>query len=139
MPSSTVHQVIRLLQKSAWQTSEDKGWHELDVRPAERIALMHSELSEALEELRKGKRPDEIYYPYVPSRTTTRDDGDEVTVSGYVEDLNGKPEGFPVELADVFIRILDTCEIYGIDLGAVTLQKMIYNRTRPRHHGGKKL
>jgi len=48
-----------------------------------------------------------------------------------------KPEGVPSELADIFIRILDTCQQYGINLEREYERKMAYNRTRPLQHGGK--
>lgn len=45
---------VRSLQKEAWSIAEDKGWHgegdEADVRSRpEILALVHSEVSEALE------------------------------------------------------------------------------------------
>ena len=51
---------------------------------------------------------------------------------------NGKPEGIPIELADVIIRVLDYCGYAGIDIDAAISQKHEYNRTRPYRHGGKK-
>ena len=83
----------------------------------EQVALMHSELSEAVEELRNGRGVTEVYYN---------------------EGKPGKPEGFPVELADVLIRIFDAAGRYGIDLTAAVDVKLKYNQSRPYRHGGKK-
>lgn len=82
----------------------------------EDIALIHSELSEALEEFRIGRKPDESY----------------VTITG-------KPEGVPSELADVVIRILGMCARHEIDIADAIIRKMAYNETRPFMHGGKTL
>lgn len=94
-----------------------KGWHEPQRQPGELIALMHSELSEALEEIRNGRPVDEIYY----NRGSK------------------KPEGVPVELADCVIRIMDFCGLHDIDLAEAITTKMDYNETRPKRHGGKVL
>lgn len=51
---------------------------------------------------------------------------------------NGKPEGIPIELADVFIRIFDFCGHFGIDLEEAITMKMKFNRGRSFRHGGKK-
>jgi NTP pyrophosphatase (non-canonical NTP hydrolase) len=99
---------------ASWNTAETHGWHTTNRGVPEIIALMHSELSEALEEYRSAKPVTEIYF----SDT-------------------GKPEGFPVELADVLIRIFDACGEHGIDLAQAIELKMIYNETRPYRHGGK--
>ena len=87
--------------------------------PVEDIALMHSELSEALEEMRSpaGRKINETYYN--PEKPT-------------------KPEGVPAELADVVIRILGFCERNEIALGDAIVEKMAYNESRPYMHGGKK-
>lgn len=49
----------------------------------------------------------------------------------------GKLEGFPTEISDIFIRGGDTTHCLGIDLGAEIHAKLVYNRTRPFKHGGK--
>lgn len=64
------------------ENAQKHGWWEEDRQYGEIIALIHSELSEALEEHRDSK-------PLVY-------DGE-----------NGKPEGCAVELIDAVIRILD--------------------------------
>src|SRR5262249_40737012 len=40
---------------------------------------------------------------------------------------------------DVLIRLLDVCDIYGIDLATEYERKMAFNRTRPYQHGGRTL
>lgn len=80
-----------------------------------KLDLIHAELSEALEELRKGKGRNEIYF----------------------EDGKEKPEGFPVEIADVFIRLFDLCGWLGIDVDYVVKLKHEYNKSRPYKHNKK--
>lgn len=87
------------------------------------IALIHSELSEALEEVRAGKP--ELYFKEVNG----------FTVTDATERRGEKPEGVAVELADAVIRIADLCGHLGIDLDAVIAEKMAYNAGRPYKHG----
>jgi hypothetical protein len=50
--------------------------------------------------------------------------------------VDGKPDGFPVELADTIIRILDTAEELGLpDILHVAKIKGLYNNRRPKMHG----
>lgn len=51
--------------------------------------------------------------------------------------VNGKPCGFPSELADVVIRCRDIAAALGIDLEAEIVRKHDYNQTRPHLHGRK--
>lgn len=106
---------INKLVQDIHKNAVEHGWWEEKRSFGDIIALCHSELSEALEEYRNGHKPTEIYY-------------------------NGeKPEGIPIELADVVIRIMDYCGYAGIDLETALMQKIEYNKTRPYRHGNKKL
>ncbi len=88
------------------------------------------EISEAFEEVRNGHGLTETYYN---SRTVDiRPDGSIVTEG------NGKPEGYPIELADAVIRLFDHAYAVGIDLDEAIAVKMQYNETRSYRHGGKK-
>lgn len=112
------------------------GWWNEPRSFPEILALIHSELSEALEEHRDGKP--EIYF--VAERE--QDDGQiipEIRTDWGDGSFDGeKPEGVAVELADAVIRILDYCGHEGIDIEAAILLKHTYNKTRPYRHGGKK-
>lgn len=83
----------------------------------EAIALMHSELSEALEGVRKNKMDE------------------------HISDLSSEV----VEMADVIIRILDYCAGFNLPIGEALRRKIAYNVCRADHklenrmqEGGKK-
>jgi NTP pyrophosphatase (non-canonical NTP hydrolase) len=103
-------------QRAAYAQAAASGWHTTAPEPYKYLALLHTEVSEAVEEVRKPG--------YAPTRT-------------YHRTSDGKPEGLPSELADIFIRLVDTAESFGIDLEAAVREKHAFNATRPHRHGGK--
>jgi NTP pyrophosphatase (non-canonical NTP hydrolase) len=105
------------LQEAVHKTAVDKGWYDEPRSFGDLIALVHSELSEALEAFRE---------------TGTVGWTVRSAVGG-----PGKPEGAAIELADAIIRILDMAEHYGVDMQQMLGMKMEYNKTRPFRHGGK--
>lgn len=102
---------IREICNESHDRARRKGFYDPPPTIDQRIALIHSELSEAYEEYRAGN--DMIYFK------------------------DGKPEGFAIEIADVAIRLFDLCEHLGIDLENVVRIKSDYNETRPHKHGKK--
>jgi NTP pyrophosphatase (non-canonical NTP hydrolase) len=108
---------IETLCQDSHQISKDKGWLE-DPRPFSAItALIHSELSEALEDYRSNHPLDEIYYENNkknPLRCTDE------ALKGLTQEKRMeagiKPCGIPIEFADVIIRIAQYCGTYGWDL-----------------------
>lgn len=112
---------IKSLITQSHKHATDKGWWEEPVKSfPEQAMLFVTEISEAVEHYREGREMTEIFY--------VGDSSD-----------NLKPDGIPIELADVVIRIADTCGRYGIDLEEAIERKMLYNQTRSHRHGGKKL
>jgi len=114
--------LISELINESYKTAVEKGWWESN---AERevgtaLMLMVTELAEAMEEHRSGRSLDEIWHQ----------------PEGHPK--VGKPEGVPVELADVIIRICDLAGHHKIPLNRALREKLAYNKTRSYRHGGKK-
>lgn len=107
-------QTIHRLNSTWWQVDENGRYTR---NKAEAIALMHSELSEMLEGVRKDKMDDHL--PHLLSEE--------------------------VEAADVLIRLLDYCAGFRLDIADAMVQKLHYNAKRSDHKlqnrnaaGGKK-
>lgn len=104
-------------------------WHDpktgepLIRNKAEVLCLIHSEISECLEGVRKSE-PDKPYMDdHLPARPMEE-----------------------VELADALIRIMDYAEGYGLDVAGAVAEKLDYNDNRADHKlenrkkaGGKKI
>ena len=96
------------LQKVCHNESVARGWWADSRNPyvlATKIALIHSEISEALEYLRQGGQD-----KHLPHRL-----------------------GIEVELADAIIRICDLAGALGLDLDGAIIEKLIYNKRRYDH------
>lgn len=112
---------VNLLVKVTHTRSQEAGWWNDPVTGGDlssspyfgyvvgtKLALVHSETSEALEGHRKGKMDDHL--PHRPA--------------------------IEVELADAVIRIGDLAGKLGLDLGGAVVEKMGYNAQRADHKPG---
>jgi hypothetical protein len=92
-------------------------------------ALIDTESSELIEEVRAGRGLNEIYYRY--------DNGDPDAPATTPTGAPRKPEGVPTELADIEIRGFDFAARFGIDLAIEIDRKLAFNATRGHMHGKK--
>lgn len=110
---SNASEFVRLFNEMAGlihATAVEKGWWDTERNDGECIALMHSELSEALEAIRHGNPPDDK-----------------------ISEFNGAE----AELADCIIRIMDMAPARGWRIAEAIVAKMEYNAGRAYKHGGK--
>lgn len=132
---------INELAKEVHENAVARGWWESPPSIPEALCLIHSELSEALEEYREGNPL--VYGTCALAAEDCKFSGvcDRIGYQGIREesDIEGpcKPEGIAVELADVILRTLDLMAYLGVDVDAVVMAKHRYNIGREYKHGGK--
>ena len=83
----------------------------------EKLCLIHSEVSEALEVYRDTDRNTDLMNKV------------------WFRESDGKPEGFGPELADIVIRVGDLAHALNVDLDEEVGRKMSFNEGRPFKHG----
>ena len=98
-------EILKNVQDKCYKQNIFMGWHDKPREVGTMLALCHSELSEALEGVRKDLMDD-----HLPHRKMVE-----------------------VELADCVIRILDLAGYLGLDVANALAEKHTYNRTREDH------
>lgn len=128
-----VDDATRIAQEHGWGWSEEDKKGVLDGTRIHRLlsdlALVHSEVSEAVEAGRDGAltMTGGVRASDTPGGFGLKE-GQDVT----------KPEGLVVELADAVIRIMHLCGELDLPLEDAIIAKMKYNESRPFKHGGRK-
>ncbi len=89
---------------------------------ARRLLLVVSEVTEAYEHLRDGREPNEVFFKIISDPAQAKDDV-------------VKPDGFPIEIADAIIRLLNLSEETEADVARDIADKMDFNDTREFRHG----
>jgi NTP pyrophosphatase (non-canonical NTP hydrolase) len=107
MDVSKLVYLFRQFQVESYEVSVEKGLWEGEQNFGEKIAMVHGELSEALEAHRNNNPPDKHCPVY---------------------------SSIEVELADAILRILNLSHHFGMDVTSAMIAKHEHNKTRPHKH-----
>ncbi|KAB8156172.1 hypothetical protein EZY14_002835 [Kordia sp. TARA_039_SRF] len=130
--------MINELAQQIHKNNKEKGFYDNEKNVGEMLALVHSEVSEALEADRNDKYCELDSEHWIVDGKTLREDlniEDDVQFQAVFK-MSCK-DTFEDELADVMIRVMDLAAYKGIDLETHIKAKFRYNKSREHKHGKK--
>jgi NTP pyrophosphatase (non-canonical NTP hydrolase) len=133
--------MINALSFKIHDANRAKGFYTSDRNIGELLALIHSEVSEALEAHRadnfyskKAGSPERYWYiDGMADKDYGTSFNDDKVFKQQFEKL--VKNTFEDELADIMIRVMDLAAYTGVNLESHVKAKMRYNKLRPHKHG----
>ncbi len=110
MDKSSFVKCYNSVAKEVTEIADNKGWGD-NINDAEKLLLMHTEISEAVESLRHNDPASE----HIPNFT-----------------------GVEEEMADLIIRVMHYGYAKHLNIGEAIAEKIKFNKNRSYKHGGKK-
>lgn len=120
--------------KQQHQEVIDKGFDNFDIPKL--LMLIVTELSEACEADRKDKHANLDKFEKLRKEwqsSVLSDEARKEVYKGAFEDYI--KDTFEDEIADAFLRLMDLCGAYGVDIEKHIYYKQTYNRLRHTKHG----
>lgn len=119
-------EILNKIAQEVHQNAINKGFYDPPVELGTQLMLITSELSEALEADRHGRRA-------LTDLFDEKLEGDKF-MDEYETLIKGS---FDEEAIDAIIRLFDTCASRAVDIDKHIRLKMKYNSLRPYKHGKK--
>lgn len=130
--------MLNKLASECFEIAKSKGFNcytkeNEDLVVPRDLMLVVSEIGEACEALRIGKRAN---YEYFRERIVLLNGFESAAGKQSLE--NNIKDTYEDEIADAIIRLLHLSAMMNIDIEQFVKWKLEYNKTRPVMHGGKK-
>lgn len=117
----TINHISEEVHDLAWE----KGWHHIEETEDAFIERTCNNIHDEISELHTAWRDNKLH--------ALCDKADDMIIHD-INPLTCLEE----EMADIIIRVLDSCKKLNVDINSAIIRKHLYNKTRLHRHGGKK-